>query len=188
MIGGTIMATKKGSKKPASDTAAYRVSSPVEELMLAALERGDESFETGRYLVTFKEGAVEEGLQSLGPQGHGMRVADARDFDGQAATLESVGDADAVVFPEIGVALVSGEAAQARSMSVATEIAADSPVESIDPEYFVFAADDYGRYRQGAFAQPAENTPNEYLRGFLRAVETIVKDLQAGAQPQLEPE
>jgi subtilisin len=188
MIGGTIMATKKGSKKAASDTTAYRVSSPVEELMLAALERGDESFETGRYLVTFKEGAVEAGLQSLGAQGQGMRVADARDFDGQAATLESVGDADAVVFPEIGVALVSGEAAQTRSMNVAAEIAADSPVESIDPEYFVFPAGDYGRYLQGAFAQPAENAPSEYLRGFLRAVETIAKDLQGGAQPQLEPE
>jgi Subtilisin-like serine proteases len=183
------MATKKGSKKTASDTTPYRVSSPVEELMLAALERGDESFETGRYLVTFKEGAVEAGLQSLGAQGQGMRVADARDFDGQAATLESVGDADAVVFPEIGVALVSGEAAQARSMNVAAEIAADSPVESIDPEYFVFPAGDYGRYLQGAFAQPAENNPSEYLRGFLRAAETIAKDLQGGgAQPQLEPE
>ena len=35
----------------------------------------------------------------------------ARDFDAQAVSFEQTGDADAIVFPEIGVALVSGEAA-----------------------------------------------------------------------------
>ena len=87
------MATKKSRKIPSSSAASDRASSTVEELLLAALERGDDSFETGRFLVTFKEGAAEAGLQSLGAQG--MRVADARDYKDQAATLESVGDADA---------------------------------------------------------------------------------------------
>ena len=92
------MATKKGrTKASAKAAAAGAASSSVEELLLAALERGDDSFETGRYLVTFKEGAAEEGLQALGADG--MRVADARDFKSQAATLEDVGDADAVVLP-----------------------------------------------------------------------------------------
>ena len=100
------MATKKNTKNAAND-GLTATSSPVDDMLLAALERGGDSFETGRYLVTFKEGAGEEGLQSLGSQGMGMLVADARDFENQAATLESVGDADAVVFPEIGVALLS---------------------------------------------------------------------------------
>jgi len=39
-----------------------RVSSSVEELQLAAMERGDDSFQTGRYLITYKEGAGEEAL------------------------------------------------------------------------------------------------------------------------------
>lgn len=182
------MPTKKSRKKPPAGTAAgatAHASSSVEELLLAALERRDDSFETGRFLVTFKEGAAEEGLQSLGVQG--MRVADARDFDGQAATLEDVGDAEAVVFPEIGVALVGGEAAEERGLSVASEIAADSPVESIDPEYFMFAESNPGEYLQ-AFAQEAESSSSEYLRGFLRAVETIARDLQGAAQPALEAE
>src|SRR6266851_1356014 len=132
-------------------TAATRVSSPVEELLLAAIERGSESLETGRYLVTFKEAAVNEGIQSLSTQG--LLVANAQDFTDQAVTLESVGDAEAVVFPEIGVALIGGDAFQARGMSVHAEIAADSPIEAIEPEYFVFA----------------ENTPAEYLRGFTGA-------------------
>jgi subtilisin len=148
-------------------TAANRVSSPVEELLLAALERGG-SLETGRYLVTYKEGAVDEGIQSLSAQG--VRAANARDFTGQAVTLENVGDADAVVFPEIGVALVSGDAAQARGMSVHAEIAADSPIEAIEPEYFVFA----------------EQTSTEYLRGFARATEVIARDLGGDEQREQE--
>ena len=156
------MATRKRRKVPSGSPAASSASSSVEDLLLAALERGDDSFETGRFLVTFKEGAAEAGLQALGARG--MRVADARDFKDQAATLESVGDADAVVFPEVGVALLGAGAARARDMSVHAEIAADSPIEVIEPEYFVFSQD---------------VNPGDYLRGFLRAAETIAKDLGA---------
>ena len=161
-------------KKPSSGTPASRASSPVEELLLAALERGGESLETGRYLVTFKEGAAEEGLQSLSTRG--MRVADAREFENQAVTMEDIGDADAVIFPEIGVALVGGDAAQARSISVQSEIASDSPIESIDPEYFVFS--------DGS----PEGAVSEYLRGFLRATETIARDLRGAGQSQVDLE
>ncbi|MFM9964504.1 MAG: S8 family serine peptidase [Planctomycetaceae bacterium] len=161
-------------RKGSSGTTGNRASSPIEELLLAALERGGDSLETGRYLVTFKEGAAEAGIQSLG--GHGMRVADARDFENQAMTLEDMGDADAVLFPEIGVALVGGDAAQARSLSVQSEIAADGPVESIDPEYFVFS--------DGS----AVGSVSEYMRGFLRAAETIANDLRGAGQSQSDLE
>jgi subtilisin family serine protease len=154
-------------------------------MLLAALERGTESLETGRFLCTFKEGAAEEGLQSLGVQG--MRVADARDFSEQAVTLEDVGDADAVLLPEVGVALIGGDAARERGMSVNAEIAADSPVEAIEPEYFMFVEGTPGEFLRG-FTSEAEGNPGEYLRGFLRAAETIIKDLGDGAQPQLEAE
>src|SRR5688572_2350447 len=102
------MAAKKRRSRSAGpaarDVAASAASSPVDDLLLAALEQGGDSLETGRYIVTFKEGAVEEGVQSLGALSQGMRVADAREFEGQAITLEDVGDADAVAFPEIGAA------------------------------------------------------------------------------------
>ncbi len=181
------MATKNKDRNNSSDgTVSNLASSSVEDLLLAALERDGESLETGRFLVTFKEGAVEEGLQSLGAQGEGMRVADARDFDEQAVTMEDIGDADAVVFPEIGVALIGGDAAQARSMSVHSEIASDSPIEVIEPEYFVFTQAAFD-YMQG-FAQVGESNNNEYLRGFVRAAETIARDLREGGQPQMEDE
>ena len=89
------MASKRGRAKPRKNssrpagrsagrgggTAALRPSSPVEELLLAALERGEEGFQTGRYLVTYKEGAAGAGEAALGSLG--LRVARASDFAGQ---------------------------------------------------------------------------------------------------------
>ena len=163
-----------------SATSATRTSAPVEELLLAALERGDDSLQTGRFLVSFKENATEEGIQSLGAQG--MRVADARDFTGQAATIEAMGDADAMVLPEIGVALVGGAAAQERGMSAFAEIATDSPVQVVEPEYFVFVAGAGDEYLRG-LGPEGESNPGEYLRGFLRAAETIARDLAPAGAP-----
>lgn len=162
----------KRAKKRAAPASAAATGSSVDELLLAALERGDDSFETGRYLVTFKEGAVKEGAQALSARG--LRSADARDFAGQTFNIQDVAGADSVVLPEIGVAVVAGAPFAARGMSIQAEIAADSPIASIDPEYFVFA-----------------DSPADYLRGFRRAAEVIEKDLGRTAElrmPELEEE
>nr|GFC28924.1 extracellular serine proteinase [Tanacetum cinerariifolium] len=123
-----------------------------------------------------------------------MRVASARDFDDQSVAFESLGDAETLVFPEIGVALLGAAAAQERSLSATAEIASDSPVASIDAEHFMFADQlqtDYMRgLGQGAelgipdhqhdFSHSADTPTGEYLRGFLRAAELIAKDLGNG--------
>src|SRR5215207_9155893 len=57
------MAKKQPTRRRAEPTESARVNSPVDELLLEALQRGNESLETGRHIVTFKEGAVEEGLR-----------------------------------------------------------------------------------------------------------------------------
>ena len=180
------MATKKARKRTAAASSdnGSAASSSVDEMLLAALARGDDSLETGRFLITFKEGAAQEGAKSLGDRG--MRIADTRDFKDQAAILESVGDADAVVFPEIGVALVGGGAAAASGFSMDAEVAADSPVESIDPEYFVFSDDSPGRYLTGFAAEGESTIQSEYMRGFLRAAQTIANDLKISV-PAIAP-
>jgi subtilisin family serine protease len=173
----------------ARDTTA-QVSTPVEDLLLAAQERGDESLETGRYLITFKEGASEDGIRSLGTKGkgRGMRVANARDFDDQAATFESLGDVDALAFPEIGVALVGATAAAEHAMdSDDVKIAADSPIESIEPEYFSFP----NAVRESFAGDATEVAPQidrDYLRGFVRAAQAIATDLGVSELPGAEAE
>ncbi len=185
------------------------VGSSVDALLLAALARGEDGLQTGRFLVTYKEGATDAGIESLGTSG--MRVADARDFDSQAASIDAVGDADAMVFPEIGVALLGSEAAAERGMSVQAAVADESPIASVDPEYFVFAQDVideavrqrnesmFGEYRPPddtarrfaadddvgqRTAEPMRGA--EYLRGFARAAEVIANDLRG--MPTREPD
>ena len=155
------MAKRKSTRVRGASASGAGVSSATEALLLAALERGDGSFETGRYLVTYREGAAAAGVKAL--KARGLSIADARDFKEQAVTMQDVGDADALNFPEIGVALVGGPSLQARGLSAVDAVSADGPIEAIEPEYFAFA----------------ENS--EYLRGFLRAASTIARDLGAGA-------
>lgn len=186
-----------------TNSTSSSASSSVDDMLLAALARGDDSLETGRFLVTFKESAVEEGAQTFSARG--MRVADARDFTDQAATIEDVGDADAVLFPEIGVALVGAGAAQERSIHANAEIASDSPIEAIEPEYFVFPQQDPSAtllreaMARRSGAEPTDqvrNTltrtplqdPAEYLRGFARAAQAIAGDLTELDRAELEAE
>lgn len=169
----TVMAKKD---RDGSSNEFGRVSTSVDELLLAALERDDNSMETGRYIVTLKEGAGEQGAQTFSTQG--MRVADSRDFADQATVLESLGDADALLFSEIGAALVSGPVAQERGLSAFAEVASDSPIASVDPEYFVFSSAVYEEYAEQTATDG--NQTESYLRGFLKAAETISKDLSNG--------
>ena len=175
------MGTRK-STRVATAAEGSRTSSSVDEMLLAALERGEDTLQTGRFLATFKEGAGDEGAKSFA-KAQGLRVADARDFDAQAVSLQDVAGADAVHFPEIGVALIGGAAAKERGMAMAAELPVDSAVASIDPEYFVFAdgAEEY--FRAFAADVPPGGSPNpgEYLRGFVRAAEVIAKDLAGAA-------
>jgi len=161
------MAKKRTAPTVRSRAAAEKaVSASTDDLLLAALEGGD-AVKTGRFLVTFKEGATDAGVKAMRAR-TGARVASARDFEGQAVDLSAAGDADALVFPEIGVAVVGGESAQARGMTAASALAAHSAVQSVDPEYFMFAT--------------AVN-PSDYMKGVLRLAQAIYADLaEAGVE------
>jgi subtilisin len=132
--------SRRRARVATSKQSNVSVAAGTENLLLAALERGDESLETGRYIVTYRDQATDEGIKSL--KSKGFRLADARDFKDQAVTIEDVGDADALMFPEIGVALVSSAAMASRGLGVqGEETPAGGPIEAIEPEYFVFAND-----------------------------------------------
>lgn len=182
------MATR-GSKKPSDGDGSTDLSSSVDELLMQAAERGDDSLHTGRFIVTFKEGATDDEMQTLGQLAGDMQVASARDFSEEVVSLQDVAGADALVFPEIGAAVVSGVAAEAGGVSVFAEVDSESAVESIDPELFVFAdsiIDDYPA--QTAYRGATNGNLNDYLRGFLQAAATIAEDLGGESSPVLVPE
>ena len=154
---------------PKSDAAAQQsITASADDLLLAILEQGGDTTKTGRFLMTFKEGGAAAGVKSLQSK-RGLRVANARDFKNQAVSLADAGDAHAMVFPEIGVALVGGAAAAEHGIMTAEFVAADSATQSVDPEYFMFSS---------------QVNPGDYLRGVLRTAEMIYQDL--GALPGAE--
>ncbi len=149
-------------RRPAKRTVAtdQKVSMSTDDLLIAALERGGDTSKTGRFLVTFKESGAAAGVKAL--QSRKLRVASAKDFTNQAMDLQQVGDADAVMFPEIGVALVSGEAVAEHGLTTAAFAEEDTSTHSVDPEYFMFAS---------------QINPSDYLKGVLHTAEMIAKDL-----------
>jgi subtilisin len=176
------MATKKGNQSKIS--GEHRVSASVDDLLTAALARGDESLETGRYIVTYKENAGDDAARSLSMLG--MPVADARDFHDQAARLEAVGDAEAVMFPEIGAAVISGGAFRQRAMNAQAEIPADSPIEAIEPEYFVYAHDDASSlYLRGFAGSRVRGFGGSGVRGGCASPRPTNPDVDRGLQASL---
>ena len=153
---------------------------PADDLLLAAANTGDvPSWETGRYIVTFKEGATEAGIQEL--QGGGLSVANADDVEYVGPSV--LADTDALVFREIGVAVLAGDPAQAHDMTAQSDVASDSAIEVIEAELFVFADSGLEGYLQGGYAAAADGGLSEYLRGFVRAATAIREDLVGGALP-----
>ncbi len=138
-----------------ADSAGLPPACGIDRLLAAAVERSDESLETGRYIVTFREGVGATAGRTL--QSRGLRVADTRDFAGQAVDMEDVGDADALVFGEIGCAVVGADSVGAASASTRMLEGGepDDAVEAIEPEYFAF------------------DDSREFLRGFLSAANAI---------------
>lgn len=162
------MATRKGraSKRAEGTGAGAHLSTDTESLLLAALEGGGDPAKTGRYIATIKEGAADAAIKHLQSKA-GMRLAHARDFENQAVSLEEIGDADAIVFPEINVAVLSGPAAEERGLTTEAVIESDDPLHSIDPEYFMFA--------NGINA-------SDYMKGVLHTAQMIARDLGVEAQ------
>lgn len=156
---------------------AGALSESVDDLLSAALAGGGEGLQTGRFIATFREGAVDAAIRSL--EGAGMQVASAGDFAGQAVAMDQVGDAGALVFPEVGAAVLSGPAAGERGMTAASDIPADSPIETIEPEYFAFVE----QATEFAVLPVGGEATSEYLRGFVTAAEAIARDL--GRQRQV---
>jgi subtilisin len=164
------------AKKP-DRAAARNLTTNADDLLAAALAGGSDTLETGRFIATFRKEAVDAGIRSLTAQG--MRVADTRDFGDQAVAFDDLGDAEALVFPRIGAAVVTRGAAEERGLTVQSDLADGGPVQTIEPEYFVFSERSMSDLLTAS--DPTVDERNaEYLRGFAQAAEVIARELCNG--------
>jgi subtilisin family serine protease len=127
---------------------------------------------TNRYVITFRDEAVTEGLSLLRDQAGLESVASAADFPEYAIDATQIEGAGALVFPSLGIAVVT-LAPDALSRMVSLE-AEGGPILDIEPERIFYAIN--------------EGLSLEYLRGYRDATEHLYEQATASASAVLERE
>ena len=118
---------------------------------------------TGRYLVTLKEGSEKAGQQAV-QQALGVRaVAATADFK-DGLEPEQIANADAAVLSELGVMIVSANAAADLQAMAALE--GDNAIEAVEPEFYI-----------EAIQLEHETPPEEYVRGFRDSAAALYRGL-----------
>ncbi|MDX1947513.1 MAG: S8 family serine peptidase [Pirellulaceae bacterium] len=121
-----------------------------------------------RFIVTFRDDAIgkPQVMRSALRSTTGARsMALASDFAGSALNLEETGGADAILFEQLGIAVVTGDRTAHRNMAVAA--ASDSGnILAVEPEGFMTAS-----------AQLSK----DYLRGFRDAAQRLYEMSDGGA-------
>ena len=135
---------------------------------------------TGRYLVLLREDAVREGVRTL-TESAGVSVASAADFEGGAVDADALAGGEALVFDELGVAVLDVPPEQLRRVSAVA--AEESGILAIEPERVVYALE--GGWTSPAALPaapegPAAGLPLEYLLGYQEAVNHLVERLLVG--------
>ena len=105
---------------------------------------------TGRYIAIFSPDASDQAIQQF-QNTYSLKVATATSFEAQAVEFDKLADAEVLVFPNIGAAVVSAEAyaaTQSGSVAVAeadgaestggTTPSGSSPISSWEKEVFVY--------------------------------------------------
>ncbi len=109
---------------------------------------------TGRYIITFREDAVTEGLDLLSDQTGIRGLANAADFPDSALNLSQIEAAGGAVFPTLGIAVVTLD--EGGFSSVMTSAGEDSAILAIEPESIFYAIE--------------EGLSVDYLQGYRDAV------------------
>lgn len=127
---------------------------------------------TGRYIVTFADEALTEGLALLTKSTGVSKLPNAQDFEHSALDLRQMAEAGGAVFPNLGIAVVAmDEEAVNNLMSARGD---DAAILDIEPERIFYALDN-------------EGLSKAYLRGYRDAVDHLY-GLATGAELEEEVE
>jgi subtilisin family serine protease len=122
---------------------------------------------TGRFVVTFSdevEGDSGEITQALESVAGVSSVASTLDFESGALDVDEAGAADATVFAELGVAVVSADPTDASAISGLA--ATDDRIVAVEPERILYAIEDI---------PPSSSL--DYLRGYRDAASHLYEQL-----------
>ncbi|PQO43809.1 S8 family serine peptidase [Blastopirellula marina] len=122
----------------------------------------DGSESTGRFLVTFREKAVDEGLSLLASSTGIGKLASTADFKTEGVDAKTIEAEKGVVFANLGIAVVSCDPAAAAQVFRSAED--ESAILSIEPERIAYASRD-------EVASPG------YLQGYSEGVSQMCQHL-----------
>jgi subtilisin family serine protease len=181
------MATKKSSSKSRAKPAAPGTEGsggrPADPGATPSPEPQGEL--TGRYIVTFKEGAKNEAVAMMSRSAGIGAMASAADWDDGAVNLEEAGSGD-LYFDQLDVCVMSAPPDQLNALSLAASEEEDSAILAIEPERYMYtAAVDPSVAPAGDIVPEAEpgdtvSFSRSYLRGYRDAVVHLYEQLAGG--------
>lgn len=156
--------SKKTSRSSSRSSASSDTPppSPPSGASLAVEPPGDL---TGRFIVTFREGAQNQAMSLMSRSAGIGVVASSADFAEGAVDLEQVQDAGAVYFDQLGIAVVSTPPDQLNALTAAAEGDDESAILAVEPERIMEAI---------------HEDPLAYLRGYRDAVVHLYEQLSSG--------
>jgi subtilisin family serine protease len=118
---------------------------------------------TGRHIIVFRQGALEEGINLL--RSAGFKVVTTDDAPSGVINEDQAEDADVLVFTKIGTALVAGNAEQVLQLANAAS-ESSSPILSMKPEQIRSALpiNGYGVREQPSSQTGSKSSPQPWGR------------------------
>ncbi|AFZ24190.1 subtilisin-like serine protease [Cylindrospermum stagnale PCC 7417] len=134
--------------------------------MVSSIPAITEPETTGKYLVLFREQALDSGISALRDQTGIKSVARSTDFEKSSVTAEQLAQTDLVAFDNLGVAVCSLDPEQWQSLYAASD--ESSPIAVIERERVVYAA-------------PVIEVDTGYIAGYRDGVNNALEKLQEQA-------
>lgn len=137
---------------------------------------------TGRYLVTLRD-ADQKALARELKNVAGLSAASTADWEDAAVTEADIGNANALIFEHLGVAVVDADPNQVSALDMA--VADNSnPILAVEPEEYVqaFAQDEERAVESSLITAAGMN----YLLGYQDAIAALVMGMGANGRAELE--
>jgi subtilisin family serine protease len=160
------MATKTPRSRSRASTKGQTDTPPHTDPPGASLAAETPGDLTGRFIVTFREGAENQAMNLMSRSAGIGLVASSADFAEGAVDLEQTQDAGAVYFDQLGIAVVSTPPDQLNALTAAAEDEGEeSAILAVEPERIMEAI---------------HEDPLAYLRGYRDAVVHLYEQLSSG--------
>ena len=134
---------------------------------------------TGKYIVTFREQAVQDGVALLGEAAGVRNLATTSDFTDAAWDVAAIEAAQGAVFENLGIAVIEAEET-AVSQLQASVAGTESPILAVEPEMIMYALSELD----------AQNVtvPLAYIKGYRDGVDSLYQKIVAGEAmaPEME--